>query len=116
MTILILSKICMMPVRKQERQVSTCRKSIRKKGRKWIKLFVLPPFLFVGATIERFCDITSNDLHAFPTRNDPHDDRIMMVRAARTLLSAVTRVLLLADIVVVKQLLLSKERVGISFT
>lgn len=67
---------------------------------------------YLGATIERFCDITSNEMHAFPARNDPHDDRIMMVRAARTLLSAVTRVLLLADIVVVKQLLLSKERVS----
>jgi hypothetical protein len=35
-----------------------------------------------------------------------------MVRAARTLLSSVTRVLLLADIVVVKQLLLAKDRVS----
>lgn len=34
-----------------------------------------------------------------------------MVRAARSLLSSVTRVLLLADIVVVKQLLLAKDRV-----
>lgn len=37
-----------------------------------------------------------------------------MIRAARTLLSSVTRVLLLADIVVVKQLLLAKDRVSIS--
>lgn len=36
-----------------------------------------------------------------------------MVRAARTLLSSVTRVLLLADTVVVKQLLEVKERVSI---
>lgn len=36
-----------------------------------------------------------------------------MVRASRTLLSSVTRVLLLADIVVVKQLLLAKDRVSI---
>jgi hypothetical protein len=35
-----------------------------------------------------------------------------MVRAARGLLSSVTRVLLLADIVVVKQLLLAKDRVS----
>lgn len=35
-----------------------------------------------------------------------------MVRAARSLLSSVTRVLLLADIVVVKQLLLAKDRVA----
>lgn len=35
-----------------------------------------------------------------------------MVRAARSLLSSVTRVLLLADIVVVKQLLLARDRVA----
>jgi hypothetical protein len=34
------------------------------------------------------------------------------VRAARALLGSVTRVLLLADIVVVKQLLLAKDRVS----
>lgn len=38
-----------------------------------------------------------------------------MVRAARTLLSSVTRVLLLADIVVVKQLLLAKDKVNYIF-
>lgn len=49
--------------------------------------------------------------------NDPleHDDtlcdRTSMVRATRTLLNSVTRVLLLADIVVVKQLLLDKDKV-----
>jgi len=35
-----------------------------------------------------------------------------VVRAARALLAAVTRVLLLADVVVVKQLLLAKDRVA----
>lgn len=38
-----------------------------------------------------------------------------MVRAARALLGSVTRVLLLADIVVVKQLLLAKDRVSETF-
>jgi len=38
-------------------------------------------------------------------------DRAAMVRAARSLLAAVTRVLLLADSVVVKQLLLAKDKV-----
>jgi hypothetical protein len=38
-------------------------------------------------------------------------DRAAMVRAARCLLAAVTRVLLLADSVVVKQLLLAKDKV-----
>jgi len=39
-------------------------------------------------------------------------DRAAMVRAARCLLAAVTRVLLLADSVVVKQLLLAKDKVN----
>lgn len=38
-------------------------------------------------------------------------DRTALVRAARCLLGAITRVLLLADIVVVKQLLLAKVKV-----
>ena len=38
--------------------------------------------------------------------------RASMIRAARCLLSSVTRVLLLADTVVVKQLLLAKDKVG----
>ena len=41
-------------------------------------------------------------------------DRAAMVRAARSLLAAVTRVLLLADSVVVKQLLLAKDKVKVS--
>lgn len=47
-----------------------------------------------------------------PTGYAQLDDRGPMVRAARALLSSVTRVLLLADIVVVKQLLLAKDRVS----
>lgn len=39
-------------------------------------------------------------------------DRSSVVRAARCLLGSVTRVLLLADIVVVKQLLLAKDKVA----
>lgn len=38
-------------------------------------------------------------------------ERGAVVRAARALLASVTRVLLLADIVVVKQLLLAKDKV-----
>lgn len=47
-----------------------------------------------------------------PTGYAQLDDRGPMVRAARALLGSVTRVLLLADIVVVKQLLLAKDRVS----
>lgn len=42
-------------------------------------------------------------------------NRGAMIRAAKVLLSSITRVLLLADIVVVKQLLLAKDNVCIFF-
>jgi hypothetical protein len=62
---------------------------------------------FAGSSIERLCDVAASD----PTGYAQLDDRGPMVRAARALLGSVTRVLLLADIVVVKQLLLAKDRV-----
>lgn len=65
-------------------------------------------WIFSGSSIERLCDVASSD----PTGYAQLDDRGPMVRAARTLLGSVTRVLLLADIVVVKQLLLAKDRVS----
>ncbi|XP_055592489.1 alpha-catulin isoform X7 [Uranotaenia lowii] len=64
-----------------------------------------------GSSIERLCDIAATDPVGYSPRPTPIDDRGPMIRAARTLLSSVTRVLLLADIVVVKQLLLAKDRV-----
>lgn len=58
--------------------------------------------------MERLCDIVAND----PLdHGDTLCDRTAMIRAARALLNSVTRVLLLADIVVVKQLLLEKDKV-----
>jgi len=63
---------------------------------------------FSGSSIERLCDVAASD----PTGYAQLDDRGPMVRAARALLGSVTRVLLLADIVVVKQLLLAKDRVS----
>lgn len=45
-----------------------------------------------------------------PSSYTQFDDR-PLVRAARSLLGSVTRILLLADIVIVKQLLLTKEKV-----
>ncbi|XP_039440923.1 alpha-catulin isoform X4 [Culex pipiens pallens] len=66
-----------------------------------------------GSSIERLCDIAATDpVVGYAPRPNPIDDRGPMIRAARTLLSSVTRVLLLADIVVVKQLLLAKDRVA----
>lgn len=69
-------------------------------------------FVFVGSSIERLCEITATDPLGYPPPDGPLSDRSAMIRAARALLSSVTRVLLLADIVVVKQLLLAKDRVA----
>ncbi|XP_063910464.1 alpha-catulin isoform X4 [Zophobas morio] len=56
-----------------------------------------------GGIIEQICEETDEEV--LP-------DRTTLVRAARCLLGAITRVLLLADIVVVKQLLLAKDKVS----
>ena len=56
-----------------------------------------------GAAIEKLCALQAE---AKTT------DRATLVRAARCLLSSVTKVLLLADTVVVKQLILSKDKVS----
>lgn len=58
---------------------------------------------WAGAVIENLCETAFEN-----SRND----RSAVVRAARSLLSSVTRVLLLADSVVVKQLLHAKEKVS----
>ncbi|KAG8202149.1 hypothetical protein JTE90_010508 [Oedothorax gibbosus] len=63
-----------------------------------------------GRIIETLCDVQSNECGQLRSYADKNN----MVRAARTLLSSVTRVLLLADTVVVKQLLIAKDRVSIS--
>lgn len=59
-------------------------------------------FFFSGASIEKLCeavfDVSIND-------------RASVIRAARCLLNSVTRVLLLADVVVVKQLISVKDKV-----
>lgn len=54
-----------------------------------------------GVAIEKLCEEVEEELA----------DKGALVRAARCLLGSVTRVLLLADIVVVKQLLLAKDKV-----
>ncbi|KOC61116.1 Alpha-catulin, partial [Habropoda laboriosa] len=56
-----------------------------------------------GSAIEKLCECATENSLA---------DRGSVVRAARCLLGSVTKVLLLADIVVVKQLLLAKKKVA----
>ncbi|GFS79570.1 alpha-catulin [Nephila pilipes] len=60
-----------------------------------------------GSIIEQLCDVQPDECGQLRSYADKNN----MVRAARTLLSSVTRVLLLADTVVVKQLLATKDRV-----
>ncbi|ERL95043.1 hypothetical protein D910_12313, partial [Dendroctonus ponderosae] len=55
------------------------------------------------AAIEHICEETNEEIAL---------DRSLLIRAAKCLLAAITRVLLLADIVVVKQLLLAKDKVS----
>lgn len=57
---------------------------------------------FAGSVIEKLCETGGEECLR---------ERSAIVRAARSLLTSVTRVLLLADVVVVKQLLLAKDRV-----
>lgn len=77
-----------------------------------------------GAAIEKLCEIQydehQNDADASPTSAAAAGGTILlagaadkgaMVRAARCLLASVTQVLLLADTVVVKQLLQAKDKV-----
>lgn len=77
------------------------------------KKTIIPYVLFYtcvpGSSIEQLCEIAFTDPLGYPP---PEKDRLSMVRAARALLQNVTRVLLLADIVVVKQLMVSKDKVN----
>lgn len=59
--------------------------------------------LLSGEAIESLCEKTLDDSIA---------ERGAIARAARCLLSSVTRVLILADVVVVKQLIFSKDKVS----
>lgn len=68
-------------------------------------------FIHAGVSIEQLCEIAFTDPLGYPPAEK---DRLSMVRAARVLLQNVTRVLLLADIVVVKQLMVSKDKVYIA--
>ena len=65
-------------------------------------------FHFAGAAIQKLTDIKLEE----PNTSSKVGEKTAMVRAARQLLSAITKVLLLADRVVVKQLFAAKNRVG----
>lgn len=79
---------------------------------KWVICWYFFELAFLGSSIEQLCEIAFTDPLGYPP---PEKDRLSMVRAARALLHSVTRVLLLADIVVVKQLMVSKDKVSIVY-
>ena len=82
---------------------------------------------YLGASIQRLTDVTLDDLPSPPshppTPGQPPTppttkqvaEKAAMVRAARQLLSAITKVMLLADRVIVKHIIATKAKVGIYF-
>lgn len=66
-----------------------------------------------GAAIEKMCEMLYDDQYQ-TSKPISEVKNTGMVRAARALLSSVTRVLLLADTVVVKQLLAAKDKVALT--
>lgn len=62
-----------------------------------------------GCRIEKLTDVKMDE----PGVVRSIAEKTAMVRAARQLLSAITRVLILADRVVIKQLLMAKDKVRI---
>ncbi|XP_039955730.1 alpha-catulin [Bactrocera tryoni] len=64
-----------------------------------------------GKSIERLCDISAMDNMNYSTLELPVYDENAIIIAAKALISAVTRILLLVDIVVVKQLLTAKRKI-----
>ncbi|XP_054166847.1 alpha-catulin-like [Oppia nitens] len=68
-----------------------------------------------GTLIEQLCESATHEIDPSAAgQMRSYSDKSCMVRAARALLSSVTRVLLIADTVVVKQLISTKDRVSIS--
>lgn len=86
--------ICMIHVKRQGFQVT--KQFISLKTNILLDAFIL------GTSIERLYVMENMQSSV---------NRGAMIRAAKLLLSSITRVLLLADIVVVKQLLLAKDKV-----
>ena len=64
---------------------------------------------FSGISIQKLTVINNHNSEGQPKT---FTEKTAMVRAARKLLSAITKVLLIADKVIVKQLIASKDKVG----
>ncbi len=86
---------------------TTCTSSIVYQVSFFTSWLYLIPLLCLGGNIQKLTDITLEDESAAKILTE----KAAMVRAARQLLSAITKVLLLADKVVVKQLVSAKDKV-----
>ena len=64
-------------------------------------------FCVTGVSIQKLTDVKFEEV----VGSKSYGEKTAMLRAARQLLSAITKVLILADRVVVKQLLTSKDKV-----
>lgn len=68
-------------------------------------------FSFVGTAIAQLTDVSGPEQCDGDVRNTVFSDRTSMVKAARMLLSSVTKVLVLADCIVIKQIISSRNKV-----
>lgn len=75
----------------------------------WYILFIVF-YCTIGKSIERLCDISPLSGMELRHHIEPLKDYGAIILAARSLLSSVTRILLLVDIIVVKKLLTAKKR------
>ena len=66
-----------------------------------------PPLVPAGNAIQRLTEQSAAD----PSATTTVAEKTAMVRAARQLLSAITKVLLMADRIVVKQLVAARDKV-----
>lgn len=76
--------------------------------------YVFISFFLAGDTIAQLTDVGSVAPSPPDGRVTVFSDRTGMVKAARLLLSSVTKVLVLADRIVIKQIITSRNKVSLS--
>lgn len=75
--------------------------------------YILLYFSFAGTAIAQLTDVSGLEQCEGDGRSTVFSDRTGMVKAARMLLSSVTKVLVLADCIVIKQIISSRNKVRI---
>lgn len=81
-------------------------------GRALKTIIILRPFCPLGDAIAQLTDVGTAVTPPVDRRTTVFSDRTGMVKAARMLLSSVTKVLVLADRIVIKQIITSRNKVG----